>query len=699
MDKQYDHNKYEQSLYKKWEDEGAFKPSKDGEPFSIIMPPPNANGDLHMGHALMLTVEDIMSRHARSQGKSVLWLPGADHAGFETQVVYEKKLAKEGRSRLSMERDQLYKEIWDFTKTNQKNMEDQIRRLGSSCDWSRLKFTLDQDIIDTVYKTFQKLIDDKLAYRGVRLVNFCPKFATSFSDLEVVHEEQAGTLTHILYPFVDGETDGQKGITVATTRPETMLGDMAVAVNPTDKRYTKLVGKQVKLPLTDRTIPIITDDIVDKKFGTGAVKVTPAHDFNDFAIGERNGLKLLQVIGFDGKLNDHAPEKYRGLNAAITGREAVVADLKEQGAIVKEESHLHQVPMGYKGGRIEPLPLKQWFIKMDKFAAEVKTLIEQDEITIYPTRYKKILFNWLDNIQDWNISRQIVWGIPIPVYYCANENCSPIVSTEEINKCPDCGGSELTKETDTFDTWFSSGQWVFATLGYDPETGQGSDDFNKFMPTSVMETAADIIFFWVFRMIFMTKYVTGKIPFKHVYLHGLVLDPKGQKMSKSKGNVLNPIEMIDKYGTDALRFALVVGNVAGSNQPFSEDKVRAGRNFANKLWNMGRFIEMKAGKLDLSVKKPEPETEADKAILQKLDELKTSYETKMPEYKYWLVAEELYHFAWHEFADTYIEESKQQESDNTNQILSYVYGETLRLLSPIMPFITDYLLNGQTDTK
>lgn len=719
MDKNYVHKKYEEKIYQGWEQSGAFTPAKKAtgqETFSIIMPPPNANGDLHMGHALMLTIEDIMIRYARQQGKDALWLPGADHAGFETQVVYERVLEKQGRSRLEMTPAELYREIWQFTQQNKGNMVEQIKRLGSSCDWSRQQFTLDRKIIETVYATFQKMVNDGLMYRGIRLVNYSPKFRTSFSDLEITHEEQLGQLTYIKYPFVKGRINNQDGITVATTRPETMLGDTAVAVNPNDKRYQQLIGELVKLPLTDREIPIIADDSVDPKFGTGAVKITPAHDFNDFEVGQRHNLELIQVIGYDGKLNDQAPAEFKGLKAATDGREAVIKRLKELGLVEREVKHVHMVPMGYKGGAIEPLPLEQWFVKMSGFAERTKKLIESGQINIYPTRYQKVLFEWLNNIRDWNVSRQIAWGIPIPVWYCANaasKGCQPVISTvikegvsddhgvspddlEPPTKCPHCGSTELTQETDTFDTWFSSGQWVFATLGFDPASKKASPDFERFMPTTVLETASDIIFFWVARMIFLTDYVTGQIPFKNVYLHGLVLDPKGQKMSKSKGNVLNPIEMINKYGADALRMGLVAGNVAGANQAFSEDKARAYRNFANKIWNMGRFIETRLGedaKLSEQLAKtdqtPTAKTEADQKILQKLAEVQTSYAIKMERWQYWLVVEELYAFAWHDFADVYIEEAKKQPNvDNTNKVLLYCYSQILTMLEPFMPFLT-----------
>lgn len=690
LDKQYSHTKYENVIYQRWEASGVFAPAETGDPYTIVMPPPNANGNLHMGHALMLTVEDIMTRYARLQGKAALWLPGADHAGFETQVVYEKLLEKQGRSRFDLTREQLYDEIWNFTQENKGNMARQVRQLGCSCDWSREVFTLDERIIDTVYKTFKRLYDDGLIYRGERLVNFSPKYQTTFSDLEVTHEEQRGTLWHLRYPLVDDPT---KEIVVATTRPETMLGDQAVAVHPNDTRYADIIGQHVTLPLTGRTIPIIADEVVDQTFGTGAVKVTPAHDFTDYEIGQRHHLELLQVIGYDGKLNDNVPEAYRRLKSSTDGRTAILADLTREGFLVKEEPHRHMVPMGYKGGSIEPLPMTQWFIKMDSFAARTRELIASGAITIQPERYKKILFHWLDTIRDWNISRQIVWGIPIPIWYCDNPNCPPIphLKDETPAKCPTCGGTALTHETDTFDTWFSSGQWIFATLGYDPETDKPSADFTRFMPTSVMETAPDIIFFWVARMIFLTDYITGQIPFKHVYLHGLVLDPKGQKMSKSKGNVVNPEEQIEKYGADALRMALIVGTTAGADQSFNESKVKGYRNFANKLWNMARFIELRVGNIEQAIGSPakaNPQTAADHAIIKRLAEIKQHYTVLMDANRFGLAAEELYHFAWHDFADVYIEAAKvQTDVDNSNTVLTYVYAEILALLDPFMPFV------------
>lgn len=691
LDKQYSHTKYEDVIYRQWEEAGEFLPAEKGEPFTIIMPPPNANGNLHMGHALMLTIEDIMIRYARMQGKSALWLPGADHAGFETQVVYEKKLEKEGRSRFDLSREELYQEIWDFTQENKVNMERQVRQLGCSCDWSREVFTLDDKVIDTTYKTFQRLFDDGLIYRGQKLVNYSQKFQTTFSDLEITHEEQRGSLWHISYPLAGNQSES---VVVATTRPETMLGDQAVAVNPKDKRYKKLIGQKLILPLTDRTIPIIADDAVDQAFGTGAVKVTPAHDFTDYEIGQRHQLELLQVIGFDGKLNENAPQKYQGMKATTDGRQAILADLLAHKFLVKEEPHLHMVPMGYKGGTIEPLPMTQWFVRMDKFAQRVKELVQSGEISIQPKRYEKILYHWLDNIRDWNISRQIVWGIPIPVYYCANPKCAPIVhiTKDELTACPHCGGNELTKEVDTFDTWFSSGQWIFATLGFDPATKTPSEDFVRFMPTSVMETAPDIIFFWVARMVFLTDYVTGQIPFKEVYLHGLVLDQKGQKMSKSKGNVINPEELVQNYGADALRMSLIVGNTAGANQSFNEAKVRGYRNFANKLWNMGRFIESRVGDLGKALQNPavpNPKTAADKEIVARLDDVTKHYHELMPKHRFGIVAEELYQFAWHDFADVYLETAKtQSDVDNSNAVLIYVYSQLLDLLAPFMPFVT-----------
>jgi valyl-tRNA synthetase len=577
--KPYSPQETEARIYKLWEESGYFNPDKLPErhidPYTIIMPPPNANGSLHVGHAAFVTLQDLMIRYQRMQGKKTLWLPGADHAGFETQVVYEKKLEKEGRSRFGMDPEILRKEIMDFTLENKKHMEGQVRSLGASCDWSREKFTLDKDIIDTVYKTFKQLSDDKLLYRGERLVNWCVKHQTSLSDLECTGVEQTDKLYYIKYgPF-----------TVATVRPETIFGDVAIAVNPEDPRYKKYIGKDIEIQNPNGTLilKVIADEVVEMEFGTGALKVTPAHDQNDFKLAEKYNLPKIEVIDKNGRLNEKAG-KYAGLKVKVA-REKVVADLESMGLMEKIEDYKHSVITCYKCNSIlEPQILPQWFIDMKPLAEKAIEKIKNEEIKFIPERYGKICTQWLENIIPWNISRQIVWGIPIPAKIC-NECEEGIVDIKNtITKCTKCGGS-VRQETDTFDTWFSSGQWPFATLGYPDK-----QDYKDFYPTAVMETAADIVFFWVMRMTMLGIYRTGKVPFKDVYLHGLVNDKHGKKMSKSKGNVLNPLELSDKFGTDAVRMALIIGNTPASDVSFAEDKIKGYKNFANKVWNVTRFI-------------------------------------------------------------------------------------------------------------
>lgn len=680
---------FELEIYKKWEESGYFSPSTEskGQPFCVIMPPPNANGSLHIGHAVFVTLEDIMVRFHRMKGKSTLWLPGADHAGFETQVVYQKKLEKEGRNWFTIPRDELYKEISDFTLANKITMENQVRRLGASCDWTREIFTLDERIIKIVLRTFKKLADDNLVYRGERLINWCVKHQTTLSDLEVKHEDQEGQLTYIKYPL----RDSREFVTVATTRPETMLGDTAVAVNPSDERYQNLVGQTLVVPLVNREITIIADEAVEKEFGTGAVKITPAHDPVDFEIGERHQLAKIQVIGQDGKITDAAPEKYRGLKVE-EARKQVVEDLRSLGLVLKEEKFNHAVAVCYKCNRaIEPLILPQWFIKMKPLAEKVIKAVQAKEVKFVTERFEKILFHWLNNIRDWNISRQIVWGIRIPVWYCQNQGCSPIITAGETpEKCPQCGSQELKQETDVFDTWFSSGQWPFATL-------QVTGDFAKFYPTSVMETGWDILPFWIMRMLVLGIYVTGQVPFKDIYLHGLVRDKDRQKMSKSKGNVVNPLGVVETYGADALRMALVFGVSAGNDIVISEDKIRAHRNFANKIWNASRFVMMNLGE-NFTEKEINPSklNVADKTILDRLVEVSKKVTKNLDDFDFHLAAEEIYQFFWHEFCDQYLEEVKirlsgdnLEEKENIQQVLFKVWLQSIKLLHPFVPYVTE----------
>ncbi len=875
--KTYDHEAVEKELYTKWEKAGYFKPeiNPDGEPYTIIMPPPNANGSLHVGHAVFVTLEDIMIRYARLQGKAALWLPGADHAGFETQAVFEKKLEKEGRSRFSIPRDQLYDETLKFTLENKKVMEGQLKRLGASCDWSREKFTLDPDIVKVVYETFVKLYEDGLAYRDLRLVNWCVKHQTSLSDLEVKHREEVGVLYYLKYG----------PITVATTRPETMFGDIAVAVHPDDKRYKNLIGKDVPLPLTDRSIPVIADDSVNPKFGTGAVKITPAHDPNDFEISKRhNNLqkKLIQVIDESGRIYpdpaahisnmalniimEDMPNKKGGKRGKKIGhaRAALVQLLADEGILDQDktdQNYIHSIGTCYKcDSIIEPTLKEQWFIAVNKSGIKSEKTLSKDALTavlnkkvkFITPKFEKIYKHWMTNIQDWNISRQIAWGIRIPAWYCGKCNsdkiwvvykkdgqtiqsklnyflgenysetelleyiiqynfeprCNPIVGTTAPKSC-ECGSKLIFADRDVFDTWFSSGQWPFAALKttqkkmgfagdivtqvfdtktrtyrlrdhsfeigdavlfedssngevfgtgtiteikkttvdqidlqdkkhwkvynnvedlikafkrHHPEMEVGLDtpvwiytykfdkkfksDFDKFYPTDVMETGWDILFFWVARMIMLGLYETGEVPFKNVYLHGLVRDKDRVKMSKSKGNVIDPLGVADIYGADALRMALVFGTSAGNDAIISEEKIRGMRNFSNKIWNASRFVilrvtdgDLKTGQTgavkieDLNIDEKNL-TAADKKIIKNHTEIIKSTTAKLDKFQFSQAGEELYEYFWHNVCDVYIEESKSQLDDekikiNTKKVLIKVLSESLILLHPFVPFVTE----------
>ncbi|MEX2007528.1 MAG: valine--tRNA ligase [Candidatus Levyibacteriota bacterium] len=668
MDKVYNHKDVEQKLYKKWEEKGYFKPeiNPEGEPYSIILPPPNANAPLHFGHA-MYVIEDILIRYHRMKGDRTLWLPGADHAGFETQFVFEKKLQAEGKSRFDYGRETLYKMIWDFVQENKPVMEDQLKRLGFSLDWSRKKFTLDPDVVKIVHQTFKKLYDDGLVYRANRLVNYCTFDGTSFSDLEVVWEERKDPLYYIKYgPLV-----------LATTRPETKFGDAAVAVHPDDKRYKEYVGKEIEIEtlIGKAKIKVIADDYVDPKFGTGVVKITPAHDFNDYEIGKRHDLPMKQVLGLDGKMNEHAG-KFAGLYAK-QARKAIVEEMQEKGLIEKiDKNYIHRIGLCYKCKNVlEPLPLEQWFIKMEPLAKSAIDAVKKGDIKIYPKNFEKLYFQFLENIRDWNISRQVVWGIRMPAW--KSKKTEEWMVTE--GEAPQ--GEEWVQDEDTFDTWFSSSQWPYAALRASHE----SRDYEEFYPTTVMETGYDILRWWVARMVMMGIYATGKVPFKNVILHGLVNDPLGKKMSKSKGNVVNPIELVDKYGADAIRFALVYGTALGNDQALSFEKLEAMRNFTNKLWNMGRFIEMKKDQIS----KKGSANEIDREWAKKVEELAKEVTKDINNYNFNYAAEKLYEFTWHQFADKYIEDVKNRLDENSYGILYTVYGILLKLLHPFMPFVTE----------
>jgi valyl-tRNA synthetase len=686
MDKVYNHKDVEEKIYKSWEEKGYFKPEVNpkGKPFTIILPPPNANAPLHLGHA-MYTVEDILIRYHRMLGDSTLWLPGADHAGFETQFVFEKQLQKEGKSRFDYDRDTLYKMIWDYVQENRPVMEAQLRRLGFSLDWTRKKFTLDPDILPLIYKTFKQMFDDGLIYRGERLVNYCTKDGTSLSDYETNHIEKIDPLYYMKYgPFV-----------LATVRPETKFGDTAIAVHPDDKRYKEYIGKEIEFEglIGKVKLKVVGDEAVDPKFGTGVVKVTPAHDFTDYEIGKRHALDMKQVIGFDGKLTALAG-KYAGLRIKAA-RELVVKDLGEKGLMDHiDQNYTHTVAICYKcGNTLEPLLLPQWYIKVAPLVSPAIEAVKKQEIKIVPKRFEKVYYEWLENLHDWNISRQVVWGIRIPAWKCEQCNEWIVTQGQTPKKCTHCNSTNLVQDTDSFDTWFSSGQWPFVTL-----MTNKMGDFERFYPTSVMETGYDILKPWVSKMIMMGIYATGKIPFETVYLHGLIRDGKGQKMSKSKGNVVNPIEMVDKYSADSLRMALIFGSAAGNDIAFSEDKIRGMRNFTNKLWNIGRFIEInKQEKIqDTSLVKPENKT--DKKLTEDINKLTKKITQNIDKFELNLAAESLYEFIWHEFADNYIENVKSRITKDSYSVLLASYLTLLKLLHPFMPFITEEIY-GKLDPE
>lgn len=673
--KAYEPNQYEPNIYALWEKSGAFSPTGTGTTFSTVMPPPNANGNLHLGHALDLGLKDIMARYKRMTGHDVVYIPGADHAGFETWVVYEKELQKHGKSRFDFNREDLYGQVWNFVEKQRGNMELQVRALGTSASWDDLVFTLDTKVIKTVNQTFKKLWDEGLIYRGERIVNYSTKYQTSYADIEVDHKVEKGTLWHIIYPTIDkiGE------VVIATTRPETLFGDVAVAVHPDDERYKDYIGKKVVLPLTGREIPIIADEYVDPAFGTGAVKITPFHDPNDFEVGKRHNLPRLQVIDFDGKMIN-VPPQFQGLDVD-EARKKVLAALHAEEAIRKEEPMEHTVGYDYKSGLpIQPLIKEQWFLRMKPLAEKAIRALEANEITFYPAGKKNILIQYLKGIHDWNLSRQIPWGIPIPAFQNIADDTDWIFSEEVEKKTLTLNGKTYRREEDTFDTWFSSGQWPFITT--DALT---DGHLARFFPTDLMETGTDLLDRWIARMIMLSLHMTGKIPFKDVYLHGMVLDEHSQKMSKSKGNVINPMELVAEYGSDALRLGLIASRSPGQNQAFSADRVVAGRNFCNKLWNISRFIENKLGE-NFQPKQPTANTLADHWIISELDTAKIAIERALETYRFAEAGEAVYHAIWDSVADWYIEASKEEENPD---LLAWVLDTSLRLAHPFAPFVTE----------
>jgi len=673
--KPYNPQETEGAIYKQWEESGYFNPDnlpgERTEPFTIIMPPPNANGSLHAGHALFVTLQDIMVRYNRMRGKKALWLPGADHAGFETQVVYEKQLEKEGRSRFEMKPEELHKEIMSFTLSNKSFMEGQIRQLGASCDWSREMFTLDDRVVETVYTTFKQLHDDGLLYRGSRIVNWCPKHQTSLSNLETERETRTEQFYYLKYgPF-----------TIATARPETKFGDKYVVMHPNDPRYAQYSeGEQFELEWINGpiTATVIKDDSIDMELGTGVMTITPWHDQADFDIAQRHNLPFEQVIDWRGKLLPVAGE-FAGMSIK-DARGKIIEKLQAKGLVEKIDStYTHEVPVCYKCGReIEPQVREQWFVSMKPLAKKAIEAIQEKKVVVLTEQHEKILLHWLQNIQDWNISRQIVWGIPIPAWHKDGE--------WKVSK--ESPGEGWERDPDTFDTWFSSGQWPFATLQFPDHR-----DFKTFYPTSVMETGADILFFWVARMIMLGLYRTGEVPFKYVYLHGLVRDAKGLKMSKSKGNVISPLEVSNLYGTDALRMGLVVGNTPGTDMNLDPKKIEAYKKFANKIWNITRFVLESGAREDLN---EAILTESDRALLNEFNELARDVTREMEQYHFHLAAEKLYHYLWDRFASGILEESKAllkgEEGDAKEarkQTLLHILKGSLTLLHPFMPFVTE----------
>ncbi len=673
--KAYDPNQYEPNIYALWEKSGAFKPSGKGEPFSTIMPPPNANGNLHIGHGLDSAIKDIIVRHKRMTGHDTIFIPGADHAGFETWVVYEKELQKQGKNRFDFSREQLYTQVWDFVDKQRGNMELQLRALGVSADWDSLVFTLDQKVIKTVYATFKKLWDKGLIYRGERIVNYSTKYQTSYADIEVDHKLEKGTLWHIAYPLLDkiGE------IVIATTRPETLFGDVAIAVHPDDPRYKDLIGTRVQLPLTNKEITIIADEYVDPTFGTGAVKITPAHDPNDFEVGKRHNLKPVQVIDFDGTMMN-VPEQFMGIDVALA-RKRTLAALQAEELIRKEEPYEHTVGYDYKSGLpIQPLIKDQWFLKITPLAGRAIEELEKNETNFFPAGKKNILLQYLKNVHDWNLSRQIPWGIPIPAFQNVNDSNDWIFDDRVDEKTIVVNGATYKREEDTFDTWFSSGQWPFITTD-----ALDGGDLSRFYPTSLMETGTDLLDRWIARMIMLGLYTTDKMPFKDVYLHGMVLDEHSQKMSKSKGNVINPMDSIAEYGSDALRLGLIASRSPGQNQAFSTDRIVSGRNFCNKLWNIARFAEQKLGD-NFVPKAPVAKSLADHWIISELATATEQIGKAIDGYRLSEASETLYHAVWDSVADWYIEASKDQDNPD---LLAWVLDTSLKLAHPFAPFVTE----------
>ena len=702
MNDKYNAKDFEQEIYKEWEENKAFKPSMDKtkESYCIMMPPPNVTGKLHMGHALDDTLQDILIRFKRMQGFNTLWLPGTDHASISTEMKVVEKLKSEGKTKQDLGREKFLEETWDWTHLYGGTIEEQQKRLGCSCDWDRKRFTLDEGLSDAVLEQFVNLYEKGLIYKGTRMINYCPSCKTTISDAEVEYKEEAGHLWHIKYP-IKGEED--KYIIVATTRPETMLGDTAVAVHPEDERYKDLVGKKCILPIMNKEIPIIADDFVDREFGTGCVKITPAHDMNDYQAGLRHNLEIIEVFDADNKMRNLVPE-YEGMDL-LEARKLIVEKLKEIGLLLKEEEHNHNVAKCERcKNTIEPKVSEQWFVRMKELAEPAIKAVRNDDVRFVPKRYEKIYFNWMENIQDWCISRQLWWGHQIPAYYC--DECGHInVAKTMPKKCEKCGSTKLHQDEDTLDTWFSSALWPFSTLGW-PNTD--SEDLKTFYPTNVLVTGFDIIFFWVARMVFSGLELMKEKPFNDVLIHGMVRDSQGRKMSKTLGNGIDPNDVIEEYGADSLRFSLLSGTTMGNDIKYMPEKLEQASNFSNKIWNAAKFVKMNSVSDEKIIKfhkenfdeKTKTYKEgslkiSDKWMLNKLNKLIAEVTRNMEEYDLGVAIDKLYNFIWSEFCDWYIEMSKvrlyngdEEEKIQVSYVLDYTFRNLLKLLHPFMPFVT-----------
>ncbi len=695
LSKSYESSKIEKKWIREWEEKNTFRadPNKGGEPYCIVIPPPNVTGTLHMGHALNITLQDILCRYRRQKGFNVLWVPGTDHAGIATQNVVEKALAREGLSRHDLGRERFIERVWKWKEEYGGKILNQIKALGASVDWSRLRFTMDEGLSRAVREVFVRLYKEGLIYKGDYMINWCPRCHTALADLEVEHEEKKGKLYYIKYPLKDGEG----AVVVATTRPETMLGDTAVAVNPADERYGSLIGKRLKLPLTSRIIPIIGDEYVDMEFGTGCLKVTPGHDPNDFELGRKHGLELIKVIDEDGCMTPEAGDRYRGMDR-FECRKKVVEDLKAHGLLEKIEEMEHKVGHCYRCKTIiEPLVSKQWFVKAAPLAREAKKAVEEGRTRFFPEMWTKTYFEWLDNIRDWCISRQIWWGHRIPAWTC--EECGEVsVSTSDLERCPKCDSTHILQEEDVLDTWFSSALWPFSTLGWPSAT----KELKFYYPTSTLVTGFDIIFFWVARMMMMGLHFMGEVPFKDVYIHALVRDEQGRKMSKSLGNVIDPLIMIERYGADSLRFTLTAFAAMGRDIKLSEARIEGYKHFINKIWNAGRFVFMNLEEDNIGKKITKEELSfAHQYILHALEGLKRDVERALEGYYFNEAAQRLYSFFWHTYCDWYLEMIKIELYSEDNSLkaraqncLHHTFSTLLILLHPFIPFITQELWNS-----